>query len=171
MVFVIAVGVLLAEVLPTSAAADAPTISDVSPGRSGIGGTVVISGSGFTGTTGVSFNGVAATFTESSDEQVSAVVPAGALTGPITVEAKAGSVSSADFVVQPDIILILTDDQRYDETRFMPVVSSQLADKGVTFNEGFVVNPLCCPSRISILTGKYSHSTRIYTNSAPNGGF
>src|SRR3954454_7139871 len=82
---VLSVTLLLAGLFSAGASADAPTITDVSPGRSAVGGTVTIPGSGFTGTTAVSFNGVTASFTEISDEQASAVVPAGALTGPITL--------------------------------------------------------------------------------------
>ena len=48
---------------------------------------------------------------------------------------------------------------------FMPTVASQLAEKGRTFTQGFVVNPLCCPSRATILSGQYSHGTGVYTNS------
>jgi arylsulfatase A-like enzyme len=33
------------------------------------------------------------------------------------------------------------------------------------------VNSLCCPSRASFLTGEYSHSTGIYTEAPPNGGY
>ena len=50
-------------------------------------------------------------------------------------------------------MLILTDDQRWDQMGFMPTVASQLAEKGRTFTQGFVVNPLCCPSRATILLG------------------
>jgi arylsulfatase A-like enzyme len=41
----------------------------------------------------------------------------------------------------------------------------------MTFRNGFVVNPLCCPTRTSILTGRYSHSTHVYRNTPPFGGF
>ncbi len=50
-----------------------------------VGKTVEILGQGFTGTTGVSFNGVNATFTNVSDTYLTATVPAGALTGTVTV--------------------------------------------------------------------------------------
>src|SRR5438128_141943 len=58
----------------------------------------------------------------------------------------------------PSIVLILTDDQRWDSLWAMPAVQNRLISRGVAFTNGYVVNPLCCPSRTSILTGQYSHS-------------
>lgn len=72
---------------------------------------------------------------------------------------------------RPNIVLILTDDQRWDTLRYMPTVERKLVGHGVTFANGFVTNPLCCPSRASILTGAYSHTTRVYRNDGPLGGF
>jgi N-acetylglucosamine-6-sulfatase len=71
----------------------------------------------------------------------------------------------------PNIVLILTDDQRWDMLWPMPVVQSELVSKGITFTNGFVVRSACCPSRASILTGQYSHTTGIYTDRPPHGGF
>jgi N-acetylglucosamine-6-sulfatase len=71
----------------------------------------------------------------------------------------------------PNIVLILTDDQRWDSLWAMPKVRRMLSGRGVRFTNGFVVNPLCCPSRASILTGRYSHGTGVYTNFAPTGGY
>ena len=82
----------------------------------------------------------------------------------------AAGAAHSDTASQPNIVLILTDDQRYDELS-MPTVQSQLIDKGTTFTNGFVVDPLCCPSRTTILTGKYSHSTDVYDNKPPHGGY
>ncbi|HET7555263.1 MAG TPA: sulfatase [Gaiellaceae bacterium] len=71
----------------------------------------------------------------------------------------------------PSIVLVVTDDQRWDTLWGMRAVEEALADHGVTFTNSFVVNPLCCPSRASLLTGRYSHSTGVYLNQPPRGGF
>jgi arylsulfatase A-like enzyme len=70
-----------------------------------------------------------------------------------------------------NVVVILTDDQRWDTLWAMPFVQSELVAHGVNFTNGFVVNSDCCPSRTSILTGKYSHGTGIYKNNPPNGGY
>ena len=70
----------------------------------------------------------------------------------------------------PNIVLILTDDQRADTLGYMPIVQRTLGKHGVTFTNAYVSNPVCCPSRATILTGLYSHSTGVYTNDL-DGGF
>lgn len=72
---------------------------------------------------------------------------------------------------RPDIVLIVTDDQRWDTLWAMPSVQSLLVNEGVTFSNAFAVNPSCCPSRASILTGTYSHTNGVWRNSPPYGGF
>ena len=68
-----------------------PAITGLIPEQGAIGSSVVISGSGFTGATAVAFNGTAAaTYTISSDTQITAVVPSGATTGSITVATPGG---------------------------------------------------------------------------------
>ena len=53
----------------------------------------------------VKFNGAAADFTVNSDTQITATVPAGATTGPISVTTPAGTATSAtDFFVSPGTI-------------------------------------------------------------------
>jgi N-acetylglucosamine-6-sulfatase len=71
----------------------------------------------------------------------------------------------------PDIVLIVTDDQRWDTLWAMPTVTERLAAPGVGFSNAFVVNPLCCPSRASILTGNYSHTHLVYRQDPPFGRF
>lgn len=76
-------------------------------------------------------------------------------------------------VDRPNVVLIVTDDQRWDTLSVMPNVRRLIGAHGTTFRNAFVVNPVCCPSRATILTGAYSHTTGVYTNEAshPNGGF
>jgi N-acetylglucosamine-6-sulfatase len=72
--------------------------------------------------------------------------------------------------LHPNILFILTDDQRFDELEHMPAVQSQLIGRGVRFTNGVISDPLCCPSRATILTGTYSHTNGIYTDFAKAGG-
>ena len=71
----------------------------------------------------------------------------------------------------PDVVVVVTDDQRSDTLWAMPIVRQRLVGRGVRFDDAFVVNPICCPSRASILTGSYSHTTGVYRQSPPFGRF
>ena len=84
-----------------SKVAPPPGIATFTPARGPIGTPVTITGSNFTGATQVAFNGVAATsFTINSDTQIYAIVPAGALSGKISVTTPTGTaVSASDFVI------------------------------------------------------------------------
>ena len=72
---------------------------------------------------------------------------------------------------RPNIVFILTDDQELESMQYMPRVRELLGERGVTFENAFVTNPVCCPSNVTILTGQYSHNTQILHNVPPLGGF
>ncbi|MGD1084682.1 MAG: DUF11 domain-containing protein [Verrucomicrobiota bacterium] len=84
---------------------DAPVISSFSPASGVQGMTVTIQGdfSDLPATGGVTFNGAAATYPLTSFNQVQAVVPAAATSGPIGVSNRLGgkTASSALFYLQP----------------------------------------------------------------------
>jgi len=74
----------------------------------------------------------------------------------------------------PNVVLILTDDLALDDVNedsleHMPNLKS-LMEAGTTFENAFVTNSLCCPSRATILRGQYSHNHGILHNQPPLGG-
>ncbi len=67
-------------------------------------------------------------------------------------------------------MFVLTDDLTMNLLPYMPHVQ-ELQRRGMTFSKYFVTNSLCCPSRASILTGGYPHSTKVLTNGGADGGY
>ena len=79
----------------------AATLSNFSPKKGVVDTIVTIQGKGFTGTTAVQFNGSPATFEVLSSNRIQATVPAGATTGPISVNTPSGpATSDKDFTIQ-----------------------------------------------------------------------
>jgi N-acetylglucosamine-6-sulfatase len=71
------------------------------------------------------------------------------------------------------VVLVLTDDldARLLEEHLSRYPNLQeLAAQGTTFENAFVTDPLCCPSRATILRGQYAHNHRIVGNWWPRGG-
>lgn len=64
----------------------------------------------------------------------------------------------------------MTDQQRpdslgcYGDTFASTPNLARLAKEGAVFDNCYVQNPLCCPSRYSLLTGRYPHSHRVRAN-------
>src|SRR5262249_26127154 len=72
---------------------------------------------------------------------------------------------------RPNIVMIMTDDQRLDDMWVLPQTQQLIADAGTTFKNFYVSYPLCCPSRTTFLTGQYAHNHGVLSNKAPNGGY
>lgn len=70
---------------------------------------------------------------------------------------------------RPNIIFLMVDDMRADELRYLPRTRSWLADGGVRFRNAWMPNPLCCPSRASVLTGLHSHNHGVWSHSDDYG--
>jgi hypothetical protein len=80
----------------------APSISTLNPASGRVGASVTINGSNFNGATQVSFNGTPAAILTNSGSQITAKVPVGASSGPVSVTTPNGNGSSTtDFTVIP----------------------------------------------------------------------
>ena len=90
---------------------------------------------------------------------------------------------AAEGTARPNIVVIQTDDQTLHElsaswltplgfkARVMPNTIDLIARRGVTFDRYYVSYPLCCPSRATLLSGRYAHSNGVISNDAPRGGW
>ncbi|KAK5087295.1 hypothetical protein LTR70_007238 [Exophiala xenobiotica] len=74
---------------------------------------------------------------------------------------------------QPNIIFILTDDQdlHMSSLEYMPHLQEHLVRKGTTFTNHYCTVALCCPSRVSLWTGKHAHNTNVTDINPPHGGY
>jgi arylsulfatase A-like enzyme len=73
-------------------------------------------------------------------------------------------------MTDPNILLIITDQQRADTLGFMgrtpcrtPNID-RLAAEGISFDRAVTTSPLCTPARASIFTGQYPHQVGMMSN-------
>ena len=74
-----------------------------------------------------------------------------------------------------NVVIILSDDHRYDFMGFMPGAPDflrtpnldRMAAQGAHIRNAFVTTSLCSPSRASILTGRYAHRHGVVDNTSP----
>lgn len=70
-----------------------------------------------------------------------------------------------------NIVFILTDDQDavLDSVAYMPRLQKHVIDRGTSFVNHFTTTAICCPSRVSLWTGKQPHNTNVTDVSPPHG--
>jgi N-acetylglucosamine-6-sulfatase len=71
----------------------------------------------------------------------------------------------------PNIVFILADDMDMPLLEFMPKTRELIGEQGASFDQFLITMPTCCPSRVTILRGQYSHNTQIFETELPDGGF
>ena len=77
--------------------------------------------------------------------------------------------AAAAAAAKPNIVMVMADDMRADDLRFMPSVRRLLVRRGLSFRNSFSPYPLCCPARASFLTGRYAHNHHVYSHAKPYG--
>ena len=70
---------------------------------------------------------------------------------------------------QPNLVVVLTDDLDFPTAPRLTRLADLVASQGLAFTHAYITQPLCAPSRASILTGQYSHNHGVTGNRAPSG--
>lgn len=72
---------------------------------------------------------------------------------------------------RPNIVFIITDDQdlHLNSVDYTPLTRKYIAEEGTTFNSHHATIAICCPSRVSLWTGKAAHNTNVTDVFPPYG--
>lgn len=98
------------------------------------------------------------------------LVGAGENSSALKASANAQSSETQSSTGRPNVVLILSDDQAWSDYSFMghPVIQTpnldKLAARSAVFRRGYTPVPLCRPSLLSIITGRYPHQHGVTGN-------
>jgi N-acetylglucosamine-6-sulfatase len=72
---------------------------------------------------------------------------------------------------RPNIVFVLTDDQDIElgSLEYMPLVQKYLINEGTFFKRYYCTTAICCPSRVTLWTGKNAHNTNVTDVFPPYG--
>lgn len=72
---------------------------------------------------------------------------------------------------RPNIVLVLTDDQdlHMQSIDYMPLLKKHIIDQGTFFKRHYCTTAICCPSRVTLWTGKNAHNTNVTDVVPPYG--
>lgn len=82
----------------------------------------------------------------------------------------AQNTQNANVNTKPNILLIMTDQQRWDAMScsgdwVQTPNMDRIANEGVRFTNCVTTSPVCIPARLNLATGLYSHNTGVWNNS------
>jgi arylsulfatase A-like enzyme len=72
---------------------------------------------------------------------------------------------------KPNIVIILTDDQdlHMDSVDYMPLLKKHVIDRGTFYRSHYCSTAICCPSRVTLWTGRNAHNTNVTDVFPPYG--
>ena len=105
-----------------------------------------------------------------------------ALLASLVFAALPGTEAAKSAKQKPSFVVVQVDDATIDQIyatfspggipiQTMPHTLALIGGRGITFNRYYVPYPLCCPARVTTLTGRYAHNHNVRGNVPPNGGF
>ncbi|KAI2623166.1 Arylsulphatase [Hypoxylon sp. NC1633] len=74
---------------------------------------------------------------------------------------------------QPNVVFVLTDDQdvHLSSLDYMPLVKKHLLEQGTYYSKHYATTAVCCPSRVTLWTGRFAHNTNVTDVNPPYGGY
>jgi N-acetylglucosamine-6-sulfatase len=69
----------------------------------------------------------------------------------------------------PNVVLVVTDDMTKADFQRVPQIGWALGGEYASFQQAYVTTSLCCPSRATMLSGKYAHNHLVKGNLASSG--
>ncbi|MEY4386725.1 MAG: hypothetical protein RLY20_2008 [Verrucomicrobiota bacterium] len=137
--------------------AQPPVIASFSPVSGVTGNSVVITGTNFNSASVVAFNGTTATFYVDSNTKITATVPVGATTGPISVTTPGGTaVSSTSFTVglvfTPDLAVSCTHTSTFTQGDFNRSLFITVTNAGNSNSFGTVTLTNFLPTGLTLLS-------------------
>jgi hypothetical protein len=74
---------------------------------------------------------------------------------------------------KPNIVVILTDDQdlHMHSLDYMPLLKKHITDHGTFFKRHYCSTAICCPSRVTLWTGRNAHNTNVTDVFPPYGQY
>lgn len=70
-----------------------------------------------------------------------------------------------------NIVFILTNSQdlHIDSLNYMPLLQKYIINEGTFYKRHYSSTAICCPSRVTLWTGKYAHNTNVTDVFPPYG--
>lgn len=69
-----------------------------------------------------------------------------------------------DVLERPNVLIIMTDDQPVGTLSVMPATRNYFVTRGTRYINAFSTNPMCCPARAALMSGRYTHNNGVRTN-------
>src|SRR5687767_13466140 len=74
------------------------------------------------------------------------------------------SLREAEAATRLNILFVLADDAHVSMLGRTPSIEAELVERGTTYANTVSNYPLCCPGRVTLLTGQYAHNHGIIKN-------
>lgn len=135
--------------------AGGPVIASFSPNSGVVGSSVGITGTNFNSASVVSFNGTAAVFIVDSNTHITATVPAGATTGPVSVTTPGGMATSltsftVGVVFAPELAVSCTHTSTFTQGDFGRTLSLVVTNAGNSNSSGTVTLTNFLPAGLTL---------------------